>query len=51
MNELIETLNNTSPARVVFYSIVFLTALNIVFYYTANAIVKVTKQTKNNSKN
>ena len=43
MSELIETLNETSAARVIFYSIVFLVALNIVFYYTSNVIIRIFK--------
>jgi len=44
--ELIELLNNTSPARVIFYSIVFLIAINIIGYYVSNVILGIFKRNK-----
>lgn len=44
MIELIELLNKTSAMRVLFYSIVFIVALNIVFYYTMNALYRIFKK-------
>jgi len=44
MKDFITILNNTSALRVVFYSIVFLIALDIVFSATAHIIKHISKK-------